>query len=116
MQAGSASHTPRSRSSTLSQRQVGEEILSPPLREHAEVPTVSSHNRLSRLFDVSRLRNAPVEERMAALRQLRAEEASQSSHSVDAEERHQRARFTERLRETFRVRTRAQSPQREDQS
>ncbi|KAG9257457.1 uncharacterized protein F5Z01DRAFT_671055 [Emericellopsis atlantica] len=96
----------------------GEQVLPPPLTweldEHETVPDSYRH-RLSRLFDVNRLRQASVEEQMEMLRQLRevriAREAPEAGYvqPSEAEERQQGARFAGRLRERFRIATRAQS-------
>ncbi|KAF4997347.1 hypothetical protein FGRMN_3932 [Fusarium graminum] len=92
--------------------------LPPPLAmEDAEndAPQSSHRNRLSRLFDINRLREGTVEEQMEALRRMRAEtsennrqESTDVSEAVDGESRGQSARFAARLRDTFRIRTRAQ--------
>lgn len=70
----------------------------------------SSHSRrrVSRFLDLNRLRHAPPDERIAALRRLR-EQSQQDGESVeDVEEPSRRARLTGRLRDTFRIRTRTQ--------
>ncbi|KAK7397840.1 hypothetical protein QQX98_012788 [Neonectria punicea] len=76
---------------------------------------MSHRNRASRIFDVNRLRQAPVEERMEALRRLRAE-ADEAERQVlpDGESRGQSARFAAKLKERFRIRTRAQAPENRD--
>ncbi|PTB67371.1 hypothetical protein BBK36DRAFT_1096146, partial [Trichoderma citrinoviride] len=76
-------------------------------------------NRLSRLFDINRLRQATREEQIAALRQMRTnrqnETGAQESSNHDAErERGQRAHLTAKLKEKFRIRTRARSPEGSD--
>ncbi|KAI6778769.1 Receptory region [Emericellopsis cladophorae] len=96
----------------------GEQALPPPLTwefdEHDSVPDSYRH-RLSRLFDVNRLRQASVEEQMEMLRQLREVRIARESPETgdvqpsEAEERQQGARFASRLRERFRISTRAQS-------
>lgn len=88
----------------------GDDTLPPPLAagEDGESAAVSHRNRLSRLFDINRLRQAPIEERMAALRQLGAEQRQTERENADGDERGQGARLAERLRERFRIRTRAQ--------
>ncbi|KAI9048136.1 hypothetical protein LZ554_007931 [Drepanopeziza brunnea f. sp. 'monogermtubi'] len=67
-------------------------------------------HRVSRLLDLSRLRHAPPDERIAALRQLREETQRTGESTTEvAEEPSRRARLTRRLRDTFRIRTRAQN-------
>ncbi|RSL49124.1 hypothetical protein CEP51_015543 [Fusarium floridanum] len=90
--------------------------LPPPLAlEGAEndAPLASHRNRLSRIFDINRLREGTVEEQIDALRQMRAEtneaERQQTAEAVDGESRGQSARFATKLKERFRIRTRAQS-------
>ncbi|KAK5997007.1 E3 ubiquitin-protein ligase SDIR1 [Cladobotryum mycophilum] len=78
-----------------------------------DVSSASHGNRTSRIFDVHGLRQASAEEQMAALRQMRrseAEPAEPEAPEVDGEERGQRAHLTARLKEKFRIRTRARSP------
>ncbi|KAH8677407.1 hypothetical protein BX600DRAFT_506449 [Xylariales sp. PMI_506] len=60
--------------------------------------------RRSRLLDWNRLRHATVDERIQALREMRA-----SGASGLPEERTQHTRLTDRLREKFYIRTRTQS-------
>jgi hypothetical protein len=77
----------------------------------------SHHHRLrvSRLLDLTRLRTAPPEERIAALRQLREQSQQESAASpttaaAAAEEQEGRsAGLTSRLRDKFRIRTRTQA-------
>ncbi|KAK0122144.1 hypothetical protein ONS95_010405 [Cadophora gregata] len=92
--------------------------LPPPLSANEGGDRVSSEGsahqrrRVSRFLDLNRLRHAPPEERIAALRQLReAQRAGQEPvNSEDiAEEPSRRARLTNRLRDTFRIKTRAQN-------
>ncbi|KAH8786668.1 hypothetical protein BGZ57DRAFT_851658 [Hyaloscypha finlandica] len=64
---------------------------------------------VSRLLDLNRLRHAPPDERIAALRQLREQSQREGEQPVDVEETSRRARLTSRLRDTFRVRTREQA-------
>ncbi|KAL6891354.1 hypothetical protein HDV57DRAFT_513773 [Trichoderma longibrachiatum] len=94
--------------------------LPPPLALEGE-DDEGSHghhrNRLSRLFDINRLRQATQAEQMAALRQMRTtrqgESGAQESSNHDTErERGQRAHLTAKLKEKFRIRTRARSPER----
>lgn len=72
----------------------------------------SSHaphgNRLTRLLDVNRLRQAGVEERMAALRQMRAQSTNQDTQEPDTVDRPQAARLADKLKDKFRIRTRSQ--------
>jgi hypothetical protein len=91
--------------------------LPPPLAlegEDGEHSAASHRNRISRFFDIHRLRQASVEEQMAALRQIRAERTEQPSAAAetDGEARRQGARFANKLKERFRIRTRAQSRER----
>ncbi|KAF4453588.1 E3 ubiquitin-protein ligase SDIR1 [Fusarium austroafricanum] len=93
--------------------------LPPPLAmEGAENDALQSsqRNRLSRLFDINRLREGTVEEQMEALRQMRAEtnessrqETADVAETADGESQGQSARFAARLRDRFRIRTRAQA-------
>ncbi|KAL1861632.1 hypothetical protein Daus18300_008748 [Diaporthe australafricana] len=66
----------------------------------------NSSRRRSRLFDLHRLRHAPVEERIEVLRRYRTEQRSGSSASNEEEGR-DRSGLTNRLRDRFRIRTRA---------
>lgn len=62
--------------------------------------------RLTNYLNARRMRNASVEERLAALRQVR--EANQGDVADEDEgARSSRGRLTRRLRERFRIRTRA---------
>ncbi|KJZ75059.1 hypothetical protein HIM_05545 [Hirsutella minnesotensis 3608] len=91
--------------------------IAPPLvLDGEEQSSTSSHgNRLARLLDVNRLRQAPVEERMEALRQMRAQSHDQNSQFGEGSSRRgQGARLTKKLRDKFRIRTRAQGAQRRD--
>ncbi|PWY74533.1 hypothetical protein BO94DRAFT_538691, partial [Aspergillus sclerotioniger CBS 115572] len=80
----------------------------------AEPSAESGHPRHRRLsnylhgtLNARRMRDASVEERLAALRSVR-EEASREEATDEADERlRRRSRLTTRLRERFRVRTRA---------
>ncbi|RDL38496.1 uncharacterized protein BP5553_02836 [Venustampulla echinocandica] len=96
--------------------------LPPPLG--AESPTgtsglsaaedaTSTHqrHRMSRFLDLNRLRHAPPDERIAALRRLREESRSEGEPVIENAEEHQsgRARLTSRLRDKFRIRTRMQN-------
>lgn len=65
--------------------------------------------RVARLLDLNRLRHAPPDERIAALRQLREQSQREGEAVEDVEESSRRARLTNRLRDTFRIRTRAQN-------
>ncbi|QSZ34091.1 hypothetical protein DSL72_005679 [Monilinia vaccinii-corymbosi] len=103
---------------TAAEAQVEGDELSPPLdpregelagQHTAENGETGSRHRLSRLI---RLRNAPPEESIAALRELASEQSQQAGavQSQDAaEEQSRRARLTGRLRSTFRIRTRQQT-------
>lgn len=76
----------------------------------AEV-TQSRHNRLTNYLhghgslNARRMRNATVEERLAALRRVREENQDETINENDA--RPNRSRLTTRLRDRFRIRTRA---------
>lgn len=82
--------------------------------EPAEPTETTGRRRSSRLFDLHRLRHAPVEERIEALRRLRAENQAEPqeplSGAAGGEDEHSRATLTKRLRDKFRIRTRPQSP------
>jgi hypothetical protein len=69
----------------------------------------SHHHRLrvSRLLDLTHLRTAPPEERIAALRQLR-EQSQRDGEAEDAENPNRPAGLTSRLRDKFRIKTRMQ--------
>ncbi|CAG8953862.1 hypothetical protein HYFRA_00006755 [Hymenoscyphus fraxineus] len=71
---------------------------------------VTQHRRRTRFLDLHRLRHAPPDERIAALRQLR-EQSRTTGEAVEEAEEHQgrRARLTGRLRDRFRIRTRTQN-------
>ena len=102
----------------------GETSLPPPLAwelsDNESVPA-PNRNRLSRLFDVNRLRQASVEEQMEVLRRLRdelnnqeaAELHNDQSSNADVEDRNQGARFAAKLKERFRIMTKSQSAQRQ---
>lgn len=63
-------------------------------------------HRLTNYLNARRMRNASVEERLAALRQVR--EANQGDAAEEyGGARSSRSRLTRRLRERFRIRTRA---------
>ncbi|KAG6005805.1 hypothetical protein E4U43_000540 [Claviceps pusilla] len=90
------------------------ENLAPPLalgEEDHEVTYVHHGNRLSRLFDVNRLRHAPVEERIEALRQIRAHTEHQEISAPEATvtDRPHAARLTDKLKDKFRILTRPQA-------
>lgn len=77
----------------------------------ADGPHQRSHHRLTNYLHGSlnarRMRDASVEERLAALRSVR-EEANQGEQSADNEEQvRRRSRLASRLKERFRIRTRA---------
>ena len=63
-------------------------------------------HRVSRFLDLNRLRHAPADERIAALRRLREQSQRDGEPAEDVEEPSRRARLTGRLRDTFRIRTR----------
>lgn len=100
----------------------GEAPLPPPLgweMDDNETEQNSYRNRLSRLFDVNRLRQASVEEQMQALRQLREDGMGQETSEPEAavpregDDRHQGARFADKLKERFRILTKSQSAHRQ---
>ncbi|KFA50244.1 hypothetical protein S40293_03316 [Stachybotrys chartarum IBT 40293] len=92
--------------------------LPPPLVfDDGEGSLTHNRHRFSRFFDVNRLRQAPYEEQMAALRQMRSVHTEQnegvsrtSTTETDGESRRQGARLAAKLKDKFRIRTRAQTP------
>lgn len=89
--------------------------LPPPLSANEEADATNTapdattderRPRAYRLIDLHRLRTAPPDERIAALRRLREESRQQGGAAEDTEEPSRRARLTGRLRDTFRIRTR----------
>ena len=91
--------------------------LAPPLEdggdhEAGETSTQGQRRRSSRFFDLNRLRHASVEERLEVLRRYRSEnQTDPTTNAADGEdERKRSAKLTNRLRDKFRIRTRAQSP------
>ncbi|KAK1245377.1 hypothetical protein MKX08_005006 [Trichoderma sp. CBMAI-0020] len=101
--------------------------LPPPLAlegEDVEGNHPHHRNRVSRFFDINRLRQATAEEQIEALRQMRSTRQDDAeahgasggaSTGHDAEgERGQRAHLSAKLKEKFRIRTRARSPERRD--
>ena len=62
--------------------------------------------RATRFLDLNRLRHAPPDERIAALRRLREQSQRDGEQAEDVEEPSRRARLTGRLRDKFRIRTR----------
>ncbi|KHO01984.1 Zinc finger, RING/FYVE/PHD-type [Metarhizium album ARSEF 1941] len=89
-----------------------QEHLAPPLvleGEDGDSPHAIHGNRLSRLLDVNRLRQAGVEERIAALRQMRAHSTDHETQVPETpEDRPHAARLTGKLKHKFRIRTRSQ--------
>ncbi|CRG91388.1 RING finger protein 126-B [Talaromyces islandicus] len=81
-----------------------------PAEPAVEESAPASHRRLTGyLSDIRRARNAPVEERIAALRQLRQNEQQQGASNASedlTDEAQGRRRLTMRLRDRFRIRTR----------
>lgn len=88
----------------------------------ADATTSGNRRRATRLFDLHRLRHATVEERIEALRRFRVENQAENggegsataaaaavSPADNGEEAH-RERLAKRLRDKFRIRTRAQEP------
>jgi hypothetical protein len=91
--------------------------LPPPLAwdaEDDEIASAPQRNRLSRLFDMNRLRQASREEQMETLRQIAAEGRQHSTAESDPEERRQGIGLADKLKDKFRIRTRAQSPRRNE--
>ncbi|KAH6670126.1 hypothetical protein B0J14DRAFT_111780 [Halenospora varia] len=92
----------------------GTDDLPPPLDdEHsADASGDIEHQqrrRMSRFIDLSRLRHAPPDERIAALRELREQSRTNEEPVADSEETSRRARLTGRLKDKFRIRTRTQN-------
>ncbi|KAL4913272.1 hypothetical protein BDW62DRAFT_214366 [Aspergillus aurantiobrunneus] len=91
-------------STTNNQQQPVEEAAPP------TTTTTTRHRRLSNYLhgtlNARRMRDASVEERLAALRSVR-EEASRETETENDEQRGRRNRLTARFRERFRIRTRA---------
>ncbi|CAK7268595.1 hypothetical protein SEPCBS57363_003173 [Sporothrix epigloea] len=93
--------------------------LAPPLDVEASTPGAGNRRR-TRIFELYHLRYATAEERIEALRQYRAQtQAENGAVAVDnasaaeagaAGEDHNRDRLSRRLRDKFRIRTRAQPP------
>ncbi|KAG5937345.1 hypothetical protein E4U53_000022 [Claviceps sorghi] len=88
--------------------------LAPPLaleEEDHESSCVHHGHRLSRLFDLNRLRHAPVEERIEALRQIRAhtQHQEENAQGATATGRPHAAKLTDKLKDKFRIRTRSQA-------
>ncbi|KAM3454803.1 hypothetical protein MY3296_002781 [Beauveria thailandica] len=91
--------------------------LPPPLALEAEEndSTASSRHRSPRLLDLSRLRHLSQQERIAALREMRRQteeprgEASEPREAVEGEDHGRAARLAAKLRDKFRIRTRAQT-------
>lgn len=85
--------------------------MAPPLEldgPHDDARTVAQRMRVSRILDLARLRHASPEERIQALRQYRRSQVQEAGE--DGGDRGRRARVADRLRDRFRVLTRAQSP------
>jgi len=70
-----------------------------------------SRRRVSRFIDLHRLRHAPPNERIAALRQLREQSQREGAEpgNGSVEEGNRRASMTDRLRNKFRIRTRPEA-------
>ena len=77
--------------------------------EEASTGSTQRRTRISRLLDPTRLRHAPPDERIAALRRLREQSRREGEPAEDVEEPSRRARLTGRLRDTFRIRTRPEN-------
>jgi len=96
--------------------------LAPPLEaeqsEQNSEPDSNQRGHAARILELTRLRHAPAQERIAALRQLRTEQRQNQSDATattattgteTTAERGRRARLTGRLRDVFRIRTRAEA-------
>ncbi|KAL6413844.1 hypothetical protein AUP68_03371 [Ilyonectria robusta] len=99
----------------------GTSALPPPLALESvegvenDASQLPHHNRASRISDINRLREATVEEQMETLRRMRAEvDESERQGPPDGDSRGQSARFAAKLKERFRIRTRAQAPEDRD--
>ncbi|KND94299.1 Protein goliath [Tolypocladium ophioglossoides CBS 100239] len=93
------------------------ESIAPPLTlegEDGHAHSGSHGHRHSRPLDINRLRQASVEERMEALRQMRAQANEHDSREGDGVERPHGARLTDKLKDKFRIRTRAQPAERRE--
>lgn len=115
----------------------GEAPMAPPLDAEAaaaagaaeastDATATGNRRRATRLFDLHRLRHATVEERIEALRRFRVENqaengaegsatasspaAARAPSPADNGDEATRERLTKRLRDKFRIRTRAQEP------
>lgn len=78
---------------------------------HESDESSTHRRRVSRLFDLNRLRHASVEERIEVLRRYRTEQRGEEGAGGDGgDDRSRRARVADKLREKFRIRTRTQSP------
>jgi len=75
----------------------------------ANATTDERRPRAYRIMDLNRLRTAPPDERIAALRRLREQSRQEGAAAEDVEEPSRRARLTGRLRDTFRIRTRREN-------
>lgn len=78
------------------------------MEESNESASEVARRRRRSFLDWNRLRHASVDERIQALRQFR-EQQDDSTGDGSPEERNRRARFAERLKEKFHIRTRTQS-------
>jgi hypothetical protein len=76
--------------------------LSPPLNEPGHTGSVDTSTN-TQATELSNLRNAPASERIAALRELAAQQPPAAP--TDIAEQSRRARITNRLRDRFRIRT-----------
>lgn len=112
---------PNSRLDLRPQSEQGED-LAPPLSDvwngdlegsASTSTTIQQRRRSYRLLDLHRLRQATVEERIEILRRHRSQQQERESATAAAdsdEQRSRRASLADRLKDKFRVRTRAQSP------
>lgn len=95
------------------QTDASEPGLPPPLGfEVEDDESGQTRSRASRLFEMNRLRHLSQQERIAALREMRSrredDDASQASDQTDGEG-NRATRLAARLRDKFRIRTRAQT-------
>lgn len=90
----------------LSANEAADETNTAALTENADE---HQRPRVSRFMDLNRLRTAPPDERIAALRRLREQSRQEGDVAEDVEEPSRRSRLTGRLRDTFRIRTRREN-------
>ncbi len=113
---------PNSPTSPTGEGENSDAPLAPPLEaENAEQnsePDSNQRSHAARILELTRFRHAPAQERIAALLQLRTEQGQNQSEAAEGAgttgpettaERSRRTRLTGRLRDVFRIRTRAES-------